>query len=72
YRYQVSYLDLDRTLEIEFESTFPYKIVSWQESYTGLGGKKLTTKAELKENIQIAYWQHNSSADSTYRKLLGL
>ena len=72
YKYVLIYSELDRKLEIEFERAFPHKIVNWEETFVGLGGEKLTTKAELKENLHIAYWKHNSSADSTYRKLLGL
>jgi hypothetical protein len=71
-KYILNYLDFDRKLEIEFESAFPYKIVNWKETFTGLGGKQLTTTARLKENLHIAYWEHNSIADSTYRYLLGL
>jgi len=70
--YSLNYADLDRKLEIEFDSSFPYKIRGWKETYTGIGGKELTTKAELKKDLHIAYWKHNSNADSTFRKLLGL
>ena len=71
-KYVLNYIDLDRKLEIEFENTFPHKILSWHETYKGLDAKELTTSARLKEDIQIAYWEHNSKADSTYRNLLGL
>lgn len=71
-KYKLDYSDLNRKLEINFETKFPHKIIGWQETYTGLRGKILTTSAKLKNNLNIAYWKHNSIADSTYRKLLGL
>lgn len=72
YLYVLNYKDLDRKLEIEFENIFPYKITTWRETYMALSGKELTTHAKLKNNINIAYWEYNSNADSSYRKLLGL
>lgn len=71
-KYKLDYSDLNRKLEINFETKFPHKIIGWQETYTGLRGKILTTSAKLKNNLNIAYWKHNSIVDSTYRKLLGL
>lgn len=71
-KYKLDYFDLNRKLEINFETKFPHKIIGWQETYTGLKGKILTTSSKLKNNLNIEYWKHNSIADSTYRKLLGL
>jgi hypothetical protein len=71
-KYTLEYSDLARKLVIYYESNFPHKIIEWEETYIGLKGNSLTTKAKLKENLQIAYWKHNSVGDSTYRKLLGI
>ncbi len=59
-----------RTLSITFSLSFPHKILSWEESYPGLGGKMLTTTGELKESLHIDYWNKNSNADSHLRDSL--
>lgn len=60
----------ERTLSITFSLSFPYKILSWEESYPGLGGKMLTTTGKLKESLYIDYWNKNSNADSHLRDSL--
>jgi len=65
--YTVKYNDLDRTLSITFESTFPFKILSWEEKFKGL-----TTKARRNELLMIDYWNKNSKSDRSLRKKLGL
>lgn len=73
--YQVTYPELDRSLTIYFEKSFPYRIISWKEThYSGWGAqrKKLTTTAQLKKAIQTDYWNKNSNADRGLRKELGL
>ncbi len=66
-QYTLNYLHLERTLTIEFEATFPYKILSWSEND---GGQ--LTKASLKESIQSDYWAKNSNRDEGMRQELGL
>ncbi len=71
-KYEVSYDD--RSLCIYFESTFPHKILGWEESYiSGFGNpEKLTTKAKRINTIKSAYWGKNSNKDRQIRKELGL
>ncbi len=70
--YTLYYPALDRELKIRFESQFPYKILGWEDTYAGLGGKKLTTKATLKETLKTDYWNKHHPADTILRKKLGL
>lgn len=73
--YRLEYQDIQRVLEIKFESQFPYAIVEWEEkTRSGFGEKEkwLTTRAVKTHSIQLDYWTKNSVADSTYRKMLGL
>ena len=58
-------------LRIIFEKGFPHRIVGLEETYE-VRKKKLTSRGVLKATIQNAYWQKNSPADTTYRKLLKL
>ncbi|MEO9872490.1 hypothetical protein [Ekhidna sp.] len=64
----------NRSVNIYFESTFPYTILGWEESYLSGFGKpeKLTTKAKKINTIKSAYWGKNSNADREIRKELGL
>jgi hypothetical protein len=62
-------------LKIDFNSTFPFEIMAWKETYkSGFGpnAKSLTTYAELDKIIQLDYWSKNSIKDSVYRKMLNL
>ena len=64
--YTLKYPTDDRTVEIVFESRFPYKIMGWKEIYKS-GKALLTSRAVLKKTIQTDYWNHNTPADSTLR-----
>lgn len=73
--YTLEYPELDRTLKIEFEKAHPHKIIGWTETnYSGFGSnkKQLTTTATRMKTISSDYWNHNSVADSTFRKELNL
>lgn len=75
YAYEVKYTDIDRTLRIEFEAAFPWRITSWNETQpTGWGFSKrsLTTRATKKKEIMTDYWSKNRRADAKLRKALGL
>jgi hypothetical protein len=72
YIYKLTYSNLDRELVVKFESSFPHKILEWEETYSDFSGKKLTSTAKLKESIQLDYWKYNSVKDSTYREILAL
>jgi hypothetical protein len=70
--YQIYYPDLDRQVNITFEQQPPYQITKLEETYVGLGGKKLTTTATLKKTLYIDYWKHNKNIDSYLRDSLQL
>jgi len=73
--YTVSYPDLKRSLSINFNTTFPYEILGWEETTTsgyGPSAKTLTTKATKLESIKSAYWGRNSNTDEGLRTVLKL
>ncbi len=73
--YMLSYPELNRTLTINFDTTFPYQINSWEESTVngyGANSRTLTTKATKLTTIKSAYWNKNSNADLGLRKTLKL
>ncbi len=73
--YELKYPELDRSLAITFEKSFPFRILSWEESsYSGWGvnRKQLTTTAERIQTINSAYWTHHSNKDLKLRAKLGL
>lgn len=74
-RYTIEYPGSQRTLAIEFEKRFPFRIISWSETYRdGFGPKAqmLTTRATCTHELMIDYWAHNSTADDSLRRSLGL
>ena len=74
-QYKLFYPELDRTMIIIFESSFPHKIIRWEETYVdGYGSQrqKLSTTGEAIKTIKSAYWGKNSNADSMLRNELGL
>ncbi|MUU78383.1 septum formation inhibitor Maf [Winogradskyella endarachnes] len=73
--YTLSYHNLSRTLQIEFNSTFPYEILGWTETTTtghGPSEKTLTTKATKLESLKTDYWNKKSNADLSLRTDLKL
>ena len=73
--YRIEYPSLKRSLSIQFEKNFPYRIQGWEDEYIsgwGAGAKKLTTTATLNKRMITDYWTKNSPEDSGMRKELGL
>ncbi|MFZ1717605.1 MAG: hypothetical protein WAT88_20045 [Saprospiraceae bacterium] len=71
--YQLEYPELQRSLYIEYESTFPYQIIKWSEEYKeGFGdqARVLTTTAVKKKQLMIDYWNKHGIADDSLRALL--
>lgn len=64
----IEYLHLERTVSVEFESFFPYKILSFKED----NGNGKITKATLKKSIKNAYWSKNSNEYLSFRDSLQL
>lgn len=72
-RYTLEYLTgYDRLLNVYFENEFPYGIVAWDETYTDVGGKRLTTKAMRTKTLLLDYWSRHANSDREVRKQLDL
>jgi hypothetical protein len=72
---KLEYPELKRTLEIIYESEFPYQIAGWKETRKSGFGKKaktLETVAKRTHQIMEPYWSLNGNSDESYRKKLGL
>jgi len=73
--YSISYSELNRILKIDFNTSFPYDILGWEEtSMQGYGASKktLTTKATKLQSIKSAYWSENHNSDEHLRETLKL
>ena len=73
--YSITYPELKRTLSISFNSSFPYEIDSWTESFpsgSGANSQMLTTRANKIKTLKRAYWKENSNSDVVLRDSLGL
>jgi hypothetical protein len=67
--YTLRYEKAERTLSIRFVASSPFPILSWTETYRE-GNQIMTTTADLKKRIKLDYWNHNTNADSIWRKEL--
>jgi len=66
--YRLDYPDLDRRLEITFDTGFPHIIRKWSDS-----SPRGTTTAVLRERIMNSeYWSENQPEDRNKRQPLGL
>lgn len=75
YRYTLAFEKLNRKLEIYFETSAPFKILGWQDTYrSGFGprAKTLTTTAVKTHELFTDYWSKNHISDGDLRKELGL
>ena len=73
--YSITYPELKRTLSINFNSSFPYEIDNWTESFPsgwGANSQMLTTRANKIKTLKRAYWKENSNSDVFLRDSLGL
>ena len=73
--YKIDYPESGRSMTIQFEDSFPYTILGWEEvNYSGYGKdkKQLTTKAQRINTIKSEYWNKKSTKDEVLRKELGL
>lgn len=68
YTYSIHYPELKRTLDIDFESDFPYRILGWKEV---AAGNEITT-GRLLNTIMSAYWTKHQSVDEILRDSLNL
>ncbi|WP_299439211.1 septum formation inhibitor Maf [uncultured Aquimarina sp.] len=73
--YEIKYPELNRSISITFNNSFPYEIESWTETFKsgfGANAKELTTKATKLQRIKSAYWGKNNNKDEVLRQELGL
>ncbi|WP_298320796.1 septum formation inhibitor Maf [uncultured Aquimarina sp.] len=73
--YTINYPELNRSISITFNSSFPYEIEGWTETFKsgfGANAKELITKATKLKSIKSAYWGKNSNKDEVLRQELGL
>lgn len=63
--YRLTYPSLQRDLTIWFESSFPFKILRWEENNNGL-----ITKGKLKTTLIDDYWYHHFPKDTVLRNKL--
>jgi hypothetical protein len=71
----INYPTLNRKLSIEFETEFPFKIISWTEKYPdgfGSNAKFLETTGTLIKSIRSRYWEKHDNSDNNLREELGL
>jgi len=73
--YEITYPELERTLKINFGTTFPHSIESWSETFkSGFGNKAkmMTSTAVKNKTLKTPYWQQNGNNDLSLRDSLGL
>ena len=73
--YEITYPGLERSLQINFTTAFPYTIESWTETYkSGFGdnAKILTSKASKIKRLKTPYWQQNGNNSLPLRDSLGI
>ncbi|EDM44026.1 hypothetical protein SCB49_10562 [unidentified eubacterium SCB49] len=66
--YSVKYLNYARTITIDVEKEFPYRILSWTED----NGDGELTEVVLKKSINEPYWRQKSLEDEAKREELEL
>jgi hypothetical protein len=69
--YSVSVAAQNRSLSIQFDKSFPHKILGWQENFIERG-KKVQTKGVLAKTILTDYWTKNKNESIGLRDSLGL
>ena len=71
--YTIDSKELNRTLEIVYESSAPYTIVGWTDAYSSYFDKdKRKSIARLTHQSKEAYWRLNQNSDEIKRQDLGL
>lgn len=71
--YTLKYPEMPRELTIRFEKDFPYRILSWEETFMtvsgwGMESKLMTTKAERIQYTRSDYWEKKYLRDEYLRK----
>lgn len=71
----IMYPGLERTLKIVHEKSFPYSIISWEDTYPdgfGSNRKQMTTRGTRIKSIKSDYWRRHGNDDGYLRKELGI
>ncbi|MFT4857540.1 MAG: hypothetical protein ACI9UV_000043 [Algoriphagus sp.] len=68
---EVFYPDLGRTLIIRYLNSFPFEIISWEETQLKEDGAKEITSAVRSKVSMLDYWNKNTKADEGLRENLG-
>ena len=74
-RYEVNFPEVKRTLSILFETEFPYRIHSWEDTYAEpkwTGDKLLTSRAVRTHSLMIDYWRRHGNKDQPLLDKIGL
>lgn len=69
--YTITYPDRHRSLVIQYEKDFPFKILAWHETWNE-DGKILETSATLDQTVYTDYWRKNSNEFQYLRDSLNL
>jgi hypothetical protein len=73
--YTLIYPELERSLKINFNTSFPYTILGWEETASsgfGASTKTMTTKATKLQTLKSDYWRQNSLENEALRESLKL
>lgn len=70
--YEIRYKSPQRTLAIDFETAFPYRILGWRETVIESNGQELTSVATVSKEMKVDYWRRNKNEDSYLRDSLNL
>ena len=70
--YKIVFPDFDRTLEIIYETQFPFQIIGWTDTYAALSGERLTSTNKIISSKRMPYWSEHDLDDSHLRAELGL
>ena len=73
--YTITYPEINRSLQLHFEGSFPYVLQGWTETQpAGFRDNSgaITSTARLKKRINTPYWRQNSNKDIILRDSLGL
>ena len=70
YSYHLSYPELKRKFQIDFEKKAPYQILGWRE--IDQENKSNTTTARKIKTLKLPYWQLNKNGDERFRDSLKL
>jgi hypothetical protein len=68
----INYPLLKRSLEIEYETSFPFEILGWKEIVITKDGITEISTAKRKGFSVVDYWNRNTNADEFLRKELNL